>query len=184
MSPRRRLVPGEKPLYPAASPRRPRRWGLPLVAAVSVSVAAGALVQCAWTLHIHETQRHTAIRSAAALSYVRSFMADFTSPDPFHANDYTDHISAQATGEFAEQYRQNRNAILIEVARAEPTTGTVLDVGVSRWNTDGTVEVLVTTKFTAKSPDGKLQVQRDSRWVVTAKQEGERWKISKLTPMV
>lgn len=187
MSPRRRLGPGEEPLLvwaaPARSPRS-RRGGLllGLVAVLSATLAAAAIGACIVVLDGHDATRRAAIKDAAALTYVRSFMTDFTSPDPFHANAYTDRVLAQATGEFAEQYRENRNEILIQVARAEPATGSVLDAGVSRRNDDGSVEVLVTTKFTAKSADGKLQLERTNRWVVAAKQEGEGWKISRLFP--
>lgn len=112
-------------------------------------------------------------------------MIEFTSPDPFHANDYADRILNQATGDFAEQYRANENQILVSVARSEPTTGSVLDAGVSRRNDDGSIDVLVVTKFTAKSPNGKLLAERANRWVVTAIQEGDRqWKISSLIPMI
>ncbi|MDI3313110.1 MAG: mammalian cell entry protein [Mycobacterium sp.] len=183
MSPRRKLTPGGEPRYPAPPPP-PRRWGLPVVAILTTATAAAAITVCALDLYSHETQRQATIRDAAALTYVRSFMTEFTSPDPFHANGYTDRILAQATGDFAQQYRQNRNEILLQVARVEPTTGSVLDAGVSRQNDDGSIDVLVTTKFTAKSPDGKLQVERTNRWVVTAKQEGERWKIARLNPMI
>lgn len=123
------------------------------------------------------------MNDAVALGYVRTFMTEFTSPDPFHANDYTDRILAQATGEFADQYRQNENEILIGVARSEPTTGAVLDAGVSRRNDDGSVDVLIVTKLTSQSPDGKFQAARNNRWVVTTKQEGDQWKISSLIPM-
>lgn len=188
MSPRRKFAPGEVPFcckpFGASRPRARRRWGLPLVGIAAAAVAAAAITLCALDLNSHETQRRTAIRQAAALGYVRAFMTEFTSPDPFHANDYTDRILAQATGDFAQQYRQNQNAILIGVARSEPTTGAVLDAGVSRWNDDGSVDVLVITKFTSKSPDGQMRVDRENRWVVTAKQEGQRWKISRLTPMI
>jgi len=184
VSPRRRLQPGEKPFFPAAPAATSRRWGLPLVAMLTAAIAAAAITVCAVELNSHEAQRRTTIKDAAALGYVRSFMTEFTSPDPSHANEYTDHILAQATGEFAEQYRHNQNEILIGVAGVEATTGTVLDAGVARWNDDGSVDVLVTTKFTSKSPDGKLQLERANRWVVTAKQEGERWKISRLIPMI
>jgi Mce-associated membrane protein len=184
VSPRRKLEPGQQPLFCVTPPRMSRRWGLPLVAMLTTAIAAAAITVCALDLNSHDMQRRTTIKDAAALSYVRSFMTEFTSPDPFHANDYTDRILAQATGDFALQYRKNQNEILIQVARAEPTTGTVLDAGISRWNDDGSVEVLVTTKFTSKSRDGKLQLERANQWVVTAEQEGEWWKISKLTPMI
>lgn len=157
---------------------------MPVVAVLSSAVAVAAIAFCAVNLSAHETQRRTSITDAAVLSYVRSFMTQFTSPDPFHANDYSDRVLAQATGDFAEQYRQNQNAILVQVARSEPTTGTVLDAGVSGWNDDGSVDVLVMTKFTSKSPDGKLELERANRWVVTARKEGEWWKISRLTAMI
>jgi Mce-associated membrane protein len=184
VSPRRKFGPGAESIFSAPLPRSPRRWGLPLAATLAATVASAAITVCALVLNSHELQRQTTIKDAAALSYVRSFMTEFTSPDPFHANDYTDRILAQATGDFAEQYRENHNEILTQMARSEPTTGTVLDAGLSRRNDDGSVDVLVLTKFTSKSPDGKLQLERANRWVVTAKQEGEQWKISSLIPMI
>jgi Mce-associated membrane protein len=183
MSPRRKVQPGAELLF-TPPPRSSRRWGLPLAVTFAAAAAVAAVVVCALVLSSHEMQRRTTINDAVALGYVRSFMTDFTSPDPFHANDYADRILAQATGEFADQYRQNENEILIGVARSEPTTGTVLDAGVSRRNDDGSIEVLVITKFTSKSPDATLQAERANRWVVTAKQEEDRWKISNLIPMI
>ena len=47
------------------------------------------------------------------------------------------------------------NEILIQVARAEPTQGTVLEAGVQRWNDDGSADVLVATKISNKTPDGQ-----------------------------
>jgi Mce-associated membrane protein len=182
VSPRRRFEPGGGLLFPA--PLRRRRWGLPLTATLCAAVVAAAVTLCTLVLMSHQTLWGTTIKDAAALGYVHSFMTEFTSPDPFHANDYTDRVLAQATGSFAEQYRENQNQILVQVARSEPTTGTVLDAGVERWNDDGSVDILVITKFTSKSPDGKLALDRESRWIVTAKQEGDRWKISGLIPMI
>jgi Mce-associated membrane protein len=184
VSPKRKLQPREEPFFSATPPRRPRRWGLPVVAMLAAAIAAAAITVCAGVLNSHEAQRRTTLRQAAALSYVCSFMTEFASPDPFHANDYTDRVLAQATGDFAEQYRHNQNQILIQVASAEPTTGSVLEAGISRSNDDGSIDVLVMTKFTSKSPDGKFQLERASRWVVTATQEGGSWKISNLTPMI
>lgn len=184
MSPVRNIAPDEQALFPATTPPRTRRRGLPLLGALAAAVAVAAITMCALDLNTHEAQRRTSIRDAAVLTYVRSFMTEFTSPDPFHANAYTDRVLAQATGEFAQEYRQHQNQILIQVARAEPATGTVLEVGVSRWHDDGSVDVLVMTKFTSRSPDGKLQIERGDRWVVTARQEAERWRISKLTPTI
>jgi Mce-associated membrane protein len=185
MSPRRKITDGGQDSFVCATRPRPRRrWGLPLAAIIAAAVTVAAITLCSLVLISHEKQSSATIIDVAALGYVRSFMTEFTSPDPFHANDYTERILAQATGEFAEQYRQNQNAILVGVAQSEPTTGTVLDAGISRWNDDGSVDVLVVTKFTSKSPDGKLQLERASRWVATAQQEGDRWTISSLIPMI
>lgn len=181
MSPRRKFEPGGGSLLSPPVPRR--RWGLPLVTAFAAVVVAAAITLCALVLGAHVAQRRSTINDAAALGYVHSFMTEFTSPDPFHANDYADRIQAQTTGEFAQQYRQNQNEILVQVARSEPTTGTVLDEGVARWNDDGSVDVLVVTRFTSKSPDGKLVLERENRWVVTAKREQGQWKVSGLIPM-
>lgn len=182
MSPRRKFEPGEQHLFSALAPSR--RWGLPLAATFAAAVSVAAITVCAIVLISHAMQWRSSIKDAAALGYVHSFMTEFTSPDPFHANDYTDRILAQATGEFAEQYRENQNEILIQVAKTEPTTGTVLDAGIDRWNDDGSVDVLVVTKFTAKSNGGKVVLERENRWIVTAKQEGDRWKISRVIPMM
>ncbi len=39
------------------------------------------------------------------------------------------------------------NEIVVQVARAEPPTGTVLEAGVQRWNDNGGADVLVATKI-------------------------------------
>ena len=59
------------------------------------------------------------------MGYVREFMTTYTTLDPFHANDYADRILAQGTGDFAKMFKEKENEILIQVASAEPTTGTV-----------------------------------------------------------
>jgi len=94
----------------------------------------------------HESYRRTQVRDASALGYVRGFMTSYTSLDPFHANDYADRILAQGTGDFAKSFKEKMNEIVVQVARAEPTTGTVLEAGVQRWNDNGGADVLVATK--------------------------------------
>lgn len=184
MSPRRKFDEGEPPLFSEPAPPLRRRWLLPLSTAIAAVLAAAAITVCTLVLISHETQRRATMKEAGVLGYVRSFMTEFSSPDPFHANDYTDRILAQTTGEFAQQYRKSQNDILVGVARSEPTAGTVLEAGIARWNDDGSADVLVVTKFTSKSTDGKFVAERASRWVVTATQEGDRWKISNLTPVI
>ncbi|PRC60616.1 mammalian cell entry protein, partial [Mycobacterium sp. ITM-2017-0098] len=83
-----------------------------------------------------------------ALGYTKEFMVMYTSLDPFNANAYADRITAQATGEFAKNFNEKLNEILIQVARSEPSTGEVLAAGVQRWNDDGSAEVLIATKVT------------------------------------
>src|ERR1700721_973407 len=107
-------------------------------------------------------------------------MVDFTSIDPYHANDYIDRILGQATGDFAKQYHDKANEILLQVARAEPTRGTVPAPGGEGGTADGGASVLVATGVTSKTPDEKQVFENTNRWSATAKQEGSQWKISNL----
>ena len=185
MSPRRKFQPGEESLLVAhtAEPRR-RRWGLPLAGTISALLTAVAITVCTLVLISHQSQERAAAKDREVISYVRWFMADFTSVDPFHANDYIDRILGQATGDFAKQFRDKANEILLQVARAEPTSGTVLDAGVERWNDDGSANVLVATGVTSKSPDEKAVFENTNRWTATAKREGNQWKISNLLQVI
>jgi Mce-associated membrane protein len=184
MSPRRKFQPGEESLLVANPAQSQRRWGLPLAATVSALLMVAALTLTTLMLVSHQSRERVATKDREVLSYVRWFMVDFTSIDPFHANDYIDRIMAQATGDFAKQYRDKANEILLQVARAEPTTGAVLDAGVERWNDDGSVNVLVATGVTSKSPDEKQIFENTNRWTATAKQEGSQWKISNLLQVI
>ena len=76
------------------------------------------------------------------------------------------------------------NEIVVQVAQAEPSTGTVLEAGVQRWNDNGSADVLVATKISTKSPDGKSTIESGSRWIATAIQEGQQWKISNLIQVI
>ncbi len=185
MSPRRKVEPGQPPLlvHQAVTPRR--RWRLPLMFAVAGLVVAEAITACVLILVSHESERRQTMRSVTVLTDVRSFMTDFTSLDPFHANDYVDGSLARATGEFARQYQEKANVAILAVAKAEhPTTGTVLEAGIERWNDDGSANVLVALEINAKSPDGKQTVDIANRWLVTAAQEGGQWKISSLIQVI
>ena len=119
----------------------------------------------------------------AVLYFVRSFMTQYTSPDPFHANDYADKVLAQGTGQFAKLYQDKMNEIVVQVARAEPTAGSVQDIGIERWNEDGSADVVVAALTRTKLPDGKT-IESGNRWVVTATKEGEQWKISNLLQVI
>jgi Mce-associated membrane protein len=132
----------------------------------------------------HEKDRRTSVKDAAALGYVREFMTSYTTLDPFHANDYADRILAQGTGDFAKMFKEKESEILIQVARAEPTTGIVLEAGVQRWNDNGSADVLVATKVSTKSPDGKSTIESGNRWVATTIREGQQWKISQLIQVI
>ncbi len=184
MSPRRKFRPGERPLLVAHTAKPPRRWGLPLAATVSMLLTVAAITLSTLMLISHRSQERAAAKDREVLSYVRWFMADFTSIDPYHANDYIERVLNQATGDFAKQYHDEANEILLQVARAEPTTGTVLDAGVERWNDDGSANVLVATGVTSKSPDEKQVFENTNRWTATAKREGNQWKISNLLQVI
>ncbi|MGB5111154.1 MAG: mammalian cell entry protein [Mycobacterium sp.] len=183
MSPRR-IVDAGAPEYFNAPDDPPTRWGLPLVAGISASVIAVTLGLATFMTVAHESDRRTSIRDADALGYVRAFMRAYTTLDPFNANDYAERIRAHGTGEFVKTFTEKQNEIVLQVARNEPTTGEVLDAGVQRWNDDGSAEVLVATKMTTTTPDGKQTIETGSRWVATAIKEGQQWKISRLIQVI
>ena len=183
MSPRRRIDPVERSYFTRVD-KQPLRWGLPVTAIVSALVTAAAIAACVFMVVGHISDDRTQARDATALGKVRQFMTEYTTLDPFHANDYGDRILAQGTGEFAQQFKEKYNGIVVQVARAEPTTGTVLEAGVQRWNGNGSADILVATKITSKSPDGKTTVESGNRWVVTTIEEGQQWKISNLIQVI
>lgn len=184
MSPRRKFQPGEEPLLVARAVPPLRPWGVPLASAVAAVLMAAAITMCTLMLISHERTERVASKDREVLGYVTGFMTEFTSIDPFHANDYVSRIQAQATGDFAKQFRDKQNDILLQVARAEPATGTVLDAGVERWNDNGSASVIVATAVTTKTPDEKQVVQNTNRWAATATQEGKQWKISSLQQVI
>jgi Mce-associated membrane protein len=183
MSPRRK-VKSDEPDFFEVTPKPPRRWGLPVLAVVAGLLIAAAVTASTLMLIGHETDRRASVKEAAALGYVREFMITYTTIDPFNANAYADRILAQGTGDFAKMFKEKQNEILIQVARAEPTKGTVLEAGVQRWNDNGSADVLVATKITTKSLDGKSTIESGSRWVATAIKEGQQWKISQLIQVI
>ncbi len=184
MSPRRKFQPGEETLLVSHPTTAQRRWAFPLAITVAALLMAAAVTVSALMLISHESRERAASKDRQVLSYVSGFMAQFTSIDPYHANDYVSRILAQATGDFAKQYQEKANEILLQIARAEPATGTVLDAGVERWNDDGSVSVMVATAVTSKSPDEKQVIENASRWTATATQEGNQWKISNLLQVI
>jgi Mce-associated membrane protein len=204
MSPRRRVQPGEEPLLSGRIPKttlwarlslrrlklprnwwKPsRQWVMPVAMAAAVLVAAGSITASSFVLVNHRSHHELAMKEVDVLGFARSFMTTFTSLDPFHANAYVDRILANGTGDFAKQYREKVNEVLLNVAQAEPTRGTTLDAGVERWNDDGSASVLVATEVTYKSPDGKQTIENTSRWVLTAQREGDQWKISSLQQVI
>ncbi len=200
MSPRRQIPPGEEPLYIEqlpkttlwsrlpALPRRwwkpSRRWAVPSMAAAAALITAGAITTSSLVLVEHESHHKEAMKDVDVLGFVRAFMNGFTTLDPFHANDYFDRVLAHATGDFAKQYRDKQNEILVQIARAEPTKGNTLAVGVERWNDDGSANVMVATEVTFKSADGKQKFDNTNRWVVSAQREGNQWKISSMQQVI
>jgi Mce-associated membrane protein len=183
VSPRRKVDADEADFFMfSAAP--PRRWGLTIVSIMASLLIAAALAAGTLMLISHERDHRTAVNDAAALGYVTEFMTGYTSLDPFHANDYVERVLAQGTGEFAKNFKEKENEILIRVAQAEPTHGSVVDAGVQRWNDNGSADILVATKVTTKSPDGKRTIESGNRWVATAIKEGQQWKISQLIQVI
>jgi len=183
MSPRRRIE-ADEPDFFEVKPQPPRRWGLAVLAALASVLIAAALTAGTLMLVSHRTDVRSRADDAQVLDYVQSFMTTYTTLDPFNANAYTDRVLAQGTGEFASMFKEKQNEILIQVAQAEPTTGTVVAAGVQRWNDNGSADVLVATKISSKSPDGKSTIESGNRWVATAIKEGQQWKISQLIQVI
>jgi Mce-associated membrane protein len=187
MSPRRkvdsaeRFVAGE---YFADVPPAPRRWGLPVVAGIAALLVIAAVAASTFFLVQHEREAASQARSASVLGYVEEFMTGFTALDPYHANDYVDRIQTQTTGDFAKQFKDKKDQILLQVAQAQPARGAVEAAGVQRWNDNDSADVLIAMKMTTTSPDGKSTVESGSRWVVTASQEGRQWKISRMNQVI
>ncbi|MCP9272433.1 mammalian cell entry protein [Mycolicibacterium arenosum] len=185
MSPRRKLDHTLSDYFTAPAKPAPLRWGLPVTAIITALLTAAVIGASVFMLVGHESDRRTQIRDASALGYVKEFMTAYTSIDPFNANAYADNILAQGTGDFAKQFKEKQNEIVITVARAEPTTGTVLEAGVQRWNDNGSADILVATKVSQKSADGKSpDIESGNRWVVTTIEEGRQWKISNLIQVI
>jgi len=182
MSPRRKIEPDAKELFRMPDPE-PRRGALALVACLALLAVIAGIGVSTFVLVQYKTHERESVRDAAVLSTVQSFMTLYTSPDPFHANDYADKVLARSTGQLAKLYQEKMNEVVIQVARAEPTSGSVQDLGIERWNDDGSVDVVVAAKTSTKMPDGKV-VEDGNRWVVTATKEGEQWKISNLLQVI
>lgn len=183
MSPRRRIEPGGDPTVAETMSKKRRDWKLPMVAGTTALLIAGSIAISTLVLISHETQRHTAVNGVAVIDFVRSFMTQYTSLDPFHANDYADRVLDMGTGGFAQQYRDNMNEIVLQVARAEPTHGAVLDAGVERWNRDGSADVVIVVEVVTPLPDGGAADSR-SRWVATVQREGDQWKVGNLLQVI
>lgn len=181
MSPRRRMS-SISPLFVQRDV--PPARTVPAVIGGAALVSLLAMGVCGWTLFNHEQHRRTELREVEALGAVTSFMTMFTTPDPFHANDYLADVLAHATGDFAKQYQDRANQVLLAVARSEPTTGTVIAAGVERWNDEGSVSTLVAVENTGKSADGKRDLKVATRWLATARKEGDQWKISNLNQVL
>ena len=183
MSPRRKLDADEQDFFDVV-PKAPRRWGLPIIAALATLLIAAGITGGTFMLIQHEKDHQTTVKAIEARDYVREFMTEYMTLDPFPANEYAERILAQGTGDFAKMFKEKQNEIMIQVARAEPTKGSVLEAGVQRWNDNGSADVLVATKISTKSPDGKSTIESGNRWVATAIKEGQQWKISNLIQVI
>ncbi len=178
MSPRRRIETGQ-PSALRMPVQRPRSRPLSLAAPLAAVALVAALALSAFVFTTSLTASRTNIRNAAVIDFVRSFVTQYTSPDPFNANAYADKVLSLGTGNFAKLYSDKMNQVVIQVAQAEPGVGTVQEIGIERWNPDDSVNVIAVANMTTKMPDGR-KVESPSRWEVTAVKEGDQWKVSDL----
>ena len=182
MSPLRRLESADVETFRMPDPQ-PRHRMLAWVAALASIAVFGSAMLAAVVFAKHDTVHRAQIRDADVLEFVRSFVTNYTSPDPFNANDYANSVLAKGTGQFAKDFEKNMNAVVIQVAQAERGFGNVQQLGIERWNTDGSADVVAVAMMSTKMPDGKT-IESGSRWVVTATKEGEQWKVSNLIQVI
>jgi len=180
MSPRRRFDVAEWAALRMPDPQ-PSRRRLRLVASIAAVAIIGALIVSAFVFAKGRTQQRDNIRNGAVKDFVRAFVTQYTSPDPFNANAYADKVLAFGTGNFAKLFSEKMNEVVLQVATAEPGFGSVgeQDVGIARWNPDGSASVIAVANMATKLPDGK-KIDSASRWEVTAVKEGDQWKVSDL----
>lgn len=178
MSPRRRFDDGDWSSLRMPEPR-PSHRRLRAVASLAAVAMLGALSVSAFVFTKSITQQRAAVRNAAVIDFVRSFVTQYTSPDPFHANAYADKILALGTGNFAKLYSDKMTEVVIQVAQAEPGVGTVQEIGIERWNPDDSANVIAVSNMTTTMPDGK-KIDSGSRWEITAVKEGDQWRVSDL----
>ena len=178
MSPRRRIEPAADDLFRMPEPEPPRRK-LTIAATVAAVLVTVAVATSAGIFATRQAERRTEVREAAVLGFVRSFITQYTSPDPFNANAYAERVLALGTGNFAKLYKDKMNAVVVQVAQAERGFGTVQEIGIERWNDDGSADVVAVAAMATTLPDGR-KLDSGSRWVVTASKEGEQWKVSNL----
>jgi Mce-associated membrane protein len=158
---------------------RPSRRRLLIVASIAAVAMLCGLSVSAFVFATSRTEQRAAVRNAAVLDFVRTFVTQYTSPDPFNANAYADKILALGTGNFAKLYSDKMNQVVIQVAQAEPGVGTVQEIGIERWNSDDSANVIAVANMTTTMPDGK-KIDSGSRWEITAVKEGDQWKVSDL----
>jgi len=182
MSPVRRRDPAETGTLHVPA-QLPRDRVLTIVAPVAAAAVAVSVTGAAAVFVTHQTLHRAQIRDAQVLDFVRSFVIGYTSPDPFHANDYANAVLAQGTGKFAKSFTDSMDAIVVQVAQAERGFGTVQEIGIERWNGDASADVIAVAMMTTKMPDGKA-IESASRWVVTATKEGGQWKVSDLKQVI
>ncbi|MEI7544180.1 MAG: mammalian cell entry protein [Mycobacteriaceae bacterium] len=183
MSPLRRLTPADRETAFRVPDPEPRRRTLAVVAAAAGVAVVLSVTVAALIFTKHESVHRAQIRDADVLAFVKSFVTNYTSPDPFHANDYANSVLAQGTGKFAKAFDESIDGIVIQVAQAERGFGAVQEIGIERWNDDASVDVIAVAMMTTKMPDGK-PIESPSRWVVTATKEGEQWKVSDLKQVI
>ena len=123
MSPRRRFEAGHPPSFRLPDPHPPR-GKLAVIGALAAAVIIAAVTISGVVFITDQMARRAQIREAAVLSFVRTFITQYTSPDPFNANDYADRVLALGTGNFAKMYSERMNEVVIQ-------TSTIFSI--SRW---------------------------------------------------
>jgi Mce-associated membrane protein len=95
MSPRRMVDAGSTDLFRMPE-SQPRRRGLAIAGAIAAVAIITAVAISAIIFATQESSRRQQIREAAVRDFVRTFVTQYTSPDPFNANAYAEKVLALA----------------------------------------------------------------------------------------
>jgi Mce-associated membrane protein len=163
----------------SAKPDRPA--GAPLwMAAMAVLCAlliAGIVVAVVFGTHVRRFDAQSS-RRQDAVAAARNAVADLTTADYQHPQQYVDRLKAEATGNFLSLFTNSAAGFKDVLVQGKvQTTGHVVDVGVQKVGAD-TAELTVLAYVTVKNSQTPNGAQRAYRLSVSMILAGSHWLVS------